>query len=210
MSERTSLFGSYGLRTVLDTFGRRGVGPSASVKKNQPVFGKRTTPPPQSLSLQRARLAHLRAELRSLFDDEAAPETAPSFHLTEGEDPRLLIGDTAVVLIDPETGLFVFREETPYSGAIVVTASDERLVDHVICHLSAAPSATGMETVNQAARRLVGQTLADVERRVILQTLRHCHGNRTRTAEMLGISLRTVRNKLRSYWIGSEAGDGEQ
>src|SRR5690606_16393415 len=124
MSERTSLFGSYGLRTVLDTFGRRGVGPSASVKKNQPVFGKRTTPPPQSLSLQRARLAHLRAELRSLFDDEAAPETAPSFHLTEGEDPRLLIGDTAVVLIDPETGLFVFREETPYSGAIVVTASD--------------------------------------------------------------------------------------
>lgn len=189
-----------GLRTVLANFGRRGVEAADSVEKVRPTFGKRINPPPQSLSLQRARLSHLRAELRALFEDEGAPDNAPSFALTKGENPQLLVGETAVVQIDAETGLFVFREETPYSGVIVVTASDERLIDHVICHLAAGPEATGTETANQAARWLVGQTLADVERRVILQTLRHCHGNRTRTAEVLGISLRTVRNKLRSYW----------
>jgi transcriptional regulator with GAF, ATPase, and Fis domain len=38
-----------------------------------------------------------------------------------------------------------------------------------------------------------------VERRLILKTLEHCAGNRTRTARVLGISLRSLRNKLRDY-----------
>ncbi|WP_442864602.1 helix-turn-helix domain-containing protein [Agrobacterium sp. LMR679] len=209
MNEKPSLFGSNGLCTVLGSFGRRGAGNAVDIGKTQPVFGKRAHSPCHSLSLQRARLSYLRSELHALFHDEAAPENAPSIMLTEGEAPQLLIGETAAVLIDGETGLFVFREETPYSGVIVVTASDERLIDHVICHLAAGPEATGTETANQAARRLVGQTLADVERRVILQTLRHCHGNRARTADMLGVSLRTIRNKLREYWRTSEAGGGQ-
>ena len=46
---------------------------------------------------------------------------------------------------------------------------------------------------------LVGRTVADVERELILETLRHCHGNRTHTANILGISIRTLRNKLNEY-----------
>jgi len=46
---------------------------------------------------------------------------------------------------------------------------------------------------------LVGRTVADVERELILQTLRHCGGNRTRAADILGISVRTLRNKIRQY-----------
>jgi two-component system response regulator FlrC len=46
---------------------------------------------------------------------------------------------------------------------------------------------------------LVGRTLLEVERRLILKTLEHCHGNRTHTARLLGISLRSLRNKLRDY-----------
>jgi DNA-binding NtrC family response regulator len=46
---------------------------------------------------------------------------------------------------------------------------------------------------------LVGRTLADVERDLILETLAHCLGNRTRTATVLGISIRTLRNKLKEY-----------
>jgi DNA-binding NtrC family response regulator len=45
----------------------------------------------------------------------------------------------------------------------------------------------------------VGRSLADVERDLILVTLRHCLGNRTHTAGILGISLRTLRNKLNEY-----------
>jgi DNA-binding NtrC family response regulator len=45
----------------------------------------------------------------------------------------------------------------------------------------------------------VGRTLAEVERDLILLTLRHCLGNRTHAANILGISLRTLRNKLNEY-----------
>jgi two-component system, response regulator FlrC len=49
----------------------------------------------------------------------------------------------------------------------------------------------------------IGQTVAEVEQKLILDTLTHCLGNRTHAANILGISIRTLRNKLKEY---SEAG----
>ena len=49
------------------------------------------------------------------------------------------------------------------------------------------------------ARRLVGSSLRDVERDLILETLDHTHGNRTASARLLGISVRTLRNKIAEY-----------
>lgn len=46
---------------------------------------------------------------------------------------------------------------------------------------------------------LVGRTVEEVERELILQTLERCHGNRTSASNILGISVRTMRNKLRSF-----------
>ena len=46
---------------------------------------------------------------------------------------------------------------------------------------------------------LVGRTVADVERDLIIETLNHCLGNRTHAANILGISIRTLRNKLKQY-----------
>jgi DNA-binding NtrC family response regulator len=54
-----------------------------------------------------------------------------------------------------------------------------------------------------AARSLVGRTVAEVEQDLILETLTHCLGNRTHAANILGISIRTLRNKLKLY---SDAG----
>jgi DNA-binding NtrC family response regulator len=48
-------------------------------------------------------------------------------------------------------------------------------------------------------RGMVGNTVADVERDLILDTLQHCLGNRTHAANILGISIRTLRNKLKLY-----------
>ena len=45
----------------------------------------------------------------------------------------------------------------------------------------------------------VGRTVAEVEQELILSTLDHCLGNRTHAANILGISIRTLRNKLRAY-----------
>ena len=42
----------------------------------------------------------------------------------------------------------------------------------------------------------VGQSLADIEREMIVKTMQATRGNRTRAAKMLGISVRTLYTKL--------------
>lgn len=46
---------------------------------------------------------------------------------------------------------------------------------------------------------MVGRTVADVEKNLIIDTLKHTLGNRTHAANILGISIRTLRNKLKQY-----------
>jgi two-component system, NtrC family, response regulator HydG len=46
-----------------------------------------------------------------------------------------------------------------------------------------------------------GISLADVEKTLILKTLRDAGENRTRAAEILGINRRTLQNKLKEYGI---------
>ncbi len=45
----------------------------------------------------------------------------------------------------------------------------------------------------------VGRTIADMEQELILKTLQDVAGNRTKAAEILGITVRTLRNKLNEY-----------
>jgi len=45
----------------------------------------------------------------------------------------------------------------------------------------------------------VGASIAEVERRLIMATLEHCDGHKERTAEVLGVSLKTLYNRLREY-----------
>jgi DNA-binding NtrC family response regulator len=55
------------------------------------------------------------------------------------------------------------------------------------------------QAIDALRRILVGRTIADVERHLILDTLTSCFGNRTHAARILGISIRTLRNKLNEY-----------
>jgi transcriptional regulator with PAS, ATPase and Fis domain len=54
-----------------------------------------------------------------------------------------------------------------------------------------APVETGLVTT--------GMTIQEAERRLILKTLEHTGENRTQAAKILGISIRTLRNKLNEY-----------
>jgi len=58
-------------------------------------------------------------------------------------------------------------------------------------------------TAEAISRSFVGQTVAAMEQQLIIDTLEHCFGNRTHAANILGISIRTLRNKLKEY---TEAG----
>ncbi|MGD9763141.1 MAG: sigma-54-dependent transcriptional regulator [Candidatus Binatia bacterium] len=55
----------------------------------------------------------------------------------------------------------------------------------------------------------VGNTVAQAERRLIEATLAHCAGNKQRTAEMLGVSLKTLYNRLAAYRGEAESAGNE-
>ncbi len=58
-----------------------------------------------------------------------------------------------------------------------------------------------------AVRLGVGTTIDEAERLLILKTLEATHNNKTRAADILGISLKTLHNKLKEY--GSQQADGQ-
>jgi len=66
-------------------------------------------------------------------------------------------------------------------------------------HLPAGLSNVADEGPADLIRLPVGTSLADVEREVILKTLAAVDRNKTRAAELLGISVKTLYNKLNQY-----------
>jgi DNA-binding NtrC family response regulator len=60
------------------------------------------------------------------------------------------------------------------------------------------------EPVRDVVEIPIGTTLRNAEKKIILQTLRDQGGNRTHTAEVLGIGRRTLIRKLQEYGVGEE------
>jgi DNA-binding NtrC family response regulator len=81
-------------------------------------------------------------------------------------------------------------------GADAILSPDGSRLD---CGRGSAAVAHAAMAAEQVTRNLVGRTVAEVERDLILETLKHCLGNRTHAANILGISIRTLRNKLTEY-----------
>ena len=84
-------------------------------------------------------------------------------------------------------------ENTLHRGVLLSTAGVIG-PDAIRLHGSAVST-----TTNAAPANMVGRTVSDVERDLIIDTLEHCLGNRTHAATILGISIRTLRNKLKLY-----------
>jgi DNA-binding NtrC family response regulator len=76
-------------------------------------------------------------------------------------------------------------------------------LDAALNHLKIVPSSlfchTRMPTRSTALQ--AGQSLSEMQRELILITLEQTNGNRTHAAKLLGISLRTLRNRLREYRV---------
>lgn len=65
------------------------------------------------------------------------------------------------------------------------------------------------KTVEDGVRLAAGVSLKDMERQLIEITLQETGQNRTKAAKMLGISIRTLRNKLHEYGAADEGDNGE-
>jgi DNA-binding NtrC family response regulator len=70
--------------------------------------------------------------------------------------------------------------------------------------LAAAPPAEDAGAV----KFQIGTTVEEAEKGLILRTLQHTRNNKTRAAEILGISLKTLHNKLKEYGAGRDFGIG--
>jgi len=97
--------------------------------------------------------------------------------------------------------------------AVLLAQGDEIRLDAIILSNSIARdednntdnAANGSSEISTAgdtltpARPMVGRKMSEVERDLIINTVFHCLGNRTHAANILGISIRTLRNKLKQY-----------
>lgn len=101
------------------------------------------------------------------------------------------------VLIEADTEIGVASIDIDVSG---MTCDDEAEMRK---RPSQALAAVGVGDVDWVADvRTAGRTIEAVEKDMILDTLQHNLGNRAKTASVLGISTRTLRNKLHVYERG--------
>jgi len=83
--------------------------------------------------------------------------------------------------------------------------ADEELDLRTVAGKPLLPSANGDAHV---VRVPVGTNLAEAERWMIIATLKKCGGNKTRAAALLGVSLKTLYNRLNTYRAqGQDLGD---
>ncbi|MDH3700677.1 MAG: sigma-54 dependent transcriptional regulator [Alphaproteobacteria bacterium] len=89
--------------------------------------------------------------------------------------------------------------ENTIHRAILLAQGDEIDSEAISLNLTQESSDGNAATSESGGARMIGKTVAEVERDLIIETLQHCLGNRTHAANILGISIRTLRNKLKQY-----------
>jgi DNA-binding NtrC family response regulator len=91
--------------------------------------------------------------------------------------------------------------------AVIVAAEGEIHLRHLpSLFVPQTPSVSPKEPPEDVLHVRIGDRLSDVEEAYIRLVLKYTHNNKTRAAEIVGVSLRTLHNKLHTY--AEQAGDG--
>jgi two-component system, response regulator FlrC len=114
-----------------------------------------------------------------------------------GIEPKELSADAYRVLQSHSWPGNVRELENTIHRAVLLAGGSRIEIDAIL--VSGGQGAGAAATSSGGGASQVGRTVADVERDLIIDTLRHCFGNRTHAANILGISIRTLRNKLKQY-----------
>ncbi|MBI2603794.1 MAG: sigma-54-dependent Fis family transcriptional regulator [Deltaproteobacteria bacterium] len=111
--------------------------------------------------------------------------------------PQLRFSEQALAKLCTHTWPGNVRElQNIIQRAVIHAPQDMILPEHIPIDGEEMPSS--MEWVSTLP---IGQTLQLVETHFILETLKHHNGNRTHAAKTLGISLRTLRNKINEFTV---------
>lgn len=177
------------------------------IDEHKKVLARRTTfvvdpsPSDRERSTRFVRLSVLGAEVGLLLGDDHEASDGLMSLLGEG-DHHLAIGEaiglSLKVEIDPETGFFILHEGGDDDGSVFITASEERLLDHIVASLSSRGRPLASSTLEDAFGVLVGRSIEEVEWRLILKTFSHFRGNFPQAAFALGISTEALQLKVRA------------
>ena len=125
-----------------------------------------------------------------------------------GLPPRRLTEEARTALLRAPWPGNVRELENTLHRAVLLSQGDEIGPDAIVMPdgvglgevvRTASIATQAAQVAESISRSMVGRTVADVERDLILETLGHVLGNRTHAANILGISIRTLRNKLNQY-----------
>jgi len=155
--------------------------------------------------------------------------TLPSLRQRDGDLPLLTEAlieslnrkhDTRVVDVQPDVMDQFMRYSWPGNvrelrnvlERAVILAGEGTITSHHLPRDFGVPTgARPAQPISEpdAVRLPVGTTVSEAEKSLIQITLQHTRNNKTRAAEILGISLKTLFNKLKEYGAAeAEAGSG--
>lgn len=129
---------------------------------------------------------------------------ADKYARANGLAPKPLAAETCRQLLEYPWPGNVRELENTMHRAVLLASGPQIGPDAIPINGAAARDLSSVTESNSVGyshseSNLVGRTVSDVERQLIIDTLTHCLGNRTHAANILGISIRTLRNKLRQY-----------
>lgn len=116
------------------------------------------------------------------------------FSLMKSQTPKVLSAEAKMKLLSYNWPGNVAELENVIERAVSLSENSEIAADQI-----------QFAELEEQALRSEGTTLSDMEKKLILQTLQITQQNKTRAAQMLGISIRTLRNKLNEYRVSSAA-----
>ncbi len=134
-------------------------------------------------------LRERREDIRALLEHFVKKFAAENGRRIDGIAP-----DAAKALLEYDWPGNVRELQNAIERAVVLSAGPMLEVDDF-----SLPGARVRRNGNGGVEVQPGMSVAQVEKDLILKTLEHCDDNRTRAAELLGISVRTLRNKLNEY-----------
>lgn len=163
-------------------------------------FGRRV--PVQITTLARPaqqKLAQLYAELSQLVNDPAGLWQTSISYDEKALVPLLKIGTIASVTAHNDPFALSIEAHMGSAGHMhLETTSVDIALDVILACITRNEEGPELAP-QQAVTALIGHSIEDVERLLVMATLRRLNGNRTHAARTLGVSLRTIRNRLQTY-----------
>lgn len=190
MDAEASHFGAVGLRDALTALGRFGH------PERHLVAACATNP--AAAGLARSAVMRLQSIARELAGINQTIGSSLVMHFSPR--PHLIMGHRITIEIDLSSGFLLFIERDERSNHIFGTFEKVKLIEHVLKYAAIQCAADGHDSgTHNSNNTLIGKSIKEIERDIIINTLNHCQGNRTRAAKILNISVRTIRNKIQLY-----------